>query len=449
MKRFLVIFFVLIFVSSVYGACTPGAITTGSCNSDCDGIKIEDKCYDCGDNDDGVCPRDFDVNCDSYPDCDCDIDKTKPECGGAAVGCELISAKWSKDTSGTSIATVTENIKVYLQVTTENCKGASLSFKVFEDDTWIDSAVNTIPNSIVVGDNNIVYSEWIAEWQDDGVLQGEPEYYFRVTAGTITKYSGNLEVTKSAGGVAVSDCGNGIIDPGEDCDFDSLGSAILPKNPDTDEVYDCKALGFTSGNLGCISKTETNGCTVDLTDCSGEGTAAVLTCADFGLVGGEITLDSDGYPDTSDCFASDFCDGVTDCSSLTQGDCVDGGGACGLTCGWDSGACAVATIGCGSGEYTDAPNTCVTAEGNYYCSPDSCDEVTCDFSTDCNNCAGGTYTTGCEEDCATMCSSYTPSQDVSYQEPEGPWPWYDFWELIITSLILIGYYSILHKRLVK
>ncbi len=87
MKRFLVLFFVLIFVSSVYAACTPGTVTTAPCNAECDGIKIEDKCYDCG-ADDGVCPRDFGVNCDSYPDCDdCNIDKTKPECTVAVAGC--------------------------------------------------------------------------------------------------------------------------------------------------------------------------------------------------------------------------------------------------------------------------------------------------------------------------------------------------------------------------
>ncbi len=76
----------------------------------------------------------------------------------------------------------------------------------------------------------------------------------------------------------------------------------------------------------------------------------------------------------------------------------------------------------------------------------------CDFETDCD-CTTNSHIEGCEDFCSEFCDSgafQPPDHGVpaeAYEEP--PFPWYDYWELILTVLILIGYYALVHGKIVK
>lgn len=64
--------------------------------------------------------------------------------------------------------------------------------------------------------------------------------------------------------VAKSGCGNGIIDPGEQCDGKSWG-----------KVYSCTDFGFTGGTLSCYPAQSQNQCSFDIRQCTMNSAEAV------------------------------------------------------------------------------------------------------------------------------------------------------------------------------
>lgn len=95
-------------------------------------------------------------------------------------------------------------------------------------------------------------------------------------------------------------CGNGVLDPGEDCDGADLGGMT------------CEDLGYYEGVLGC-----TDECTFDVSGCSGfcgDGLLqdehgeecdgddlGGLTCEELGHYGGSLACTDDCVLDTSEC----------------------------------------------------------------------------------------------------------------------------------------------------
>jgi hypothetical protein len=176
-------------------------------------------------------------------------------------------------------------------------------------------------------------------------------------------------------------CGNGAIDPGEECDGADL------------DAMDCTALGFAGGTLAC------NGCTFDTTDCldaiCGDGiiggsedcdcaggacTEAGLqdqTCADLpapsggNYSGGQLACNSSCTLDDTGCWA---CGDGT----INEGEECDGGMLGGATCqgmGFDEG-----TLAC-SGSCTFDTTACVDwVCGNGACEPN---EDSCSCAADC------------------------------------------------------------------
>ncbi len=130
------------------------------------------------------------------------------------------------------------------------------------------------------------------------------------------------------------ECGNGVVEPGEECDGAALGAN-----------GSCRIMGYMAGTIGCSAQ-----CTYDLSAClpvpdscgnvmvdedSGELCDATdlneFTCASLGFSGGMLKCDDTCYFDVSECKgASPSCgDGVVD--SLSNEQC-DSDNLEGMTC---------------------------------------------------------------------------------------------------------------------
>ncbi|MEK6812578.1 MAG: hypothetical protein AABX86_00495, partial [Nanoarchaeota archaeon] len=158
------------------------------------GLKFENgKCACVTDKKDGVCPVSA-SGC-VLKDQDC-----------AAGACQLLTAKWEVDKIQSE-----KQVKMFVAANNQ-CTGKTVTFEVMEDDPIGDSRAKVQPASVPIF-NGAAVSTWIAEYMDDGPLQGDPEYYFiaRVESAQLT--SGLLEVGR--GSTAV--CGNNQEDSGESC----------------------------------------------------------------------------------------------------------------------------------------------------------------------------------------------------------------------------------------
>ena len=271
--------------------------------------------------------------------------------------CDLTSAVWSTDTTN-------EGQSVSLIVTGDNCDGKTISFVVWEDDLIGDDPVITNPVDVVFSGTSAI-GTWTAEWQNDGLVNPDPEYYFiaSVVGGTATitsstqladklivtqgeilnctdiflcsNYQTQGECVNDACGVAneiiiptmdcsdpeinceclwdgdsciaswnTQNCGNGIIDAGETCDGTNWGSITGCSDFDN----------FSGGDLNCVN------CQFDTSQCAG------------GIIG---TCD-DGYINTGEA-----CDGtnwgsITGCSDF---DNFSGGDLNCVNCQFDTSQC--------------------------------------------------------------------------------------------------------------
>jgi len=386
------------------GVCTnpssnypPHCSTTSGCNEDCHGIIVEGKCYDCGIAD-NICPEDFDADCSSNPDPDCEAAPTttcscndydnEADCNEAI--CNNVNCYWNKGLFSDSC---------------EEC---------FLDITCNDYKTQTTCEYDPCSLN--------CEWDPDNEKC--------------------IEKTITAG------CGNGIWEPGEECDGDQ----------GIHTFYSCKDFGLGTGNLGCYGSDSIFACRIDITGCSGV-TEAPGYCGD-----GNINVDesSETYEecdcgnDETSCYAGLSCEDF----GLGTGDikCVN--------CKLDFNVCSEGVdsfeciSSCESYENRDICENCgcewcVDPQGGESCveSGECTTEIECDFDRDCDCSNPPTYITStAPEECISYCTSLCPSSTAETPTPtpeEPPFPWYDYWELILTVLILISYYSIFHKRLIK
>jgi hypothetical protein len=108
-----------------------------------------------------------------------------------------------------------------------------------------------------------------------------------------------------------TDCGNGAIDPGEECDGAALGGSS------------CMALGWDHGALGC-----TNACEYDLGDCGndpqpgpGELYSACMDNGDCPGLDGCLTL-TDEFDTVIDGFCTNLCLIDDECMAPTGGNAV-------------------------------------------------------------------------------------------------------------------------------
>jgi len=192
-------------------------------------------------------------------------------------------------------------------------------------------------------------------------------------------------------GVKVVDsCGDGILDPGEECDGPDLGG------------LDCTAAGFYTGTLGCRS-----GCTFDTTSCTGR-------CGDNQLDPAEACEGGELRDQT--CETLGFQSGLLSCTNACEYDTVECVGECGdgqkdLNEGCDDGG-TVAGDGCSPGCTVDAGWSCAgnpswcqpvcgdgTLVGDEPCDGEELDGATCE--------SRGFY--GGALACASDCTTYDVS----------------------------------------
>ncbi len=217
---------------------------------------------------------------------------------------------------------------------------------------------------------------------------------------------------------AGSNCGNGVIDAGEQCDGTNLGGAT------------CSGQGFGGGTLSCSAT-----CTLNTSQCTNCGNNVInagevcdgtalggATCTQQGCTGGgtlRCNTTCSGYDKTSclncpPCNGNSVCDAGEDCNGCPS-DCIGGttsgavcgNGVCEAGNGEDCVSCASDCNGvqggkpsgrycCGDGDgsnplpcsnsrCTASGRTCTTVPSTptSYC----CGNDTCEASENCSNCA--------------------------------------------------------------
>ena len=185
-------------------------------------------------------------------------------------------------------------------------------------------------------------------------------------------------------------CGDGTVDPGEDCDGGNLS------------MTDCIDLGFTGGTLACDASCNFNtaGCTgggpvcgdgvIDPgEDCDGTNLGG-STCSSLGFSGGTLSCNASCIFNTAACTTAMGCAGMpngTPCSDMnlcTTGDACSAGVCVGTTVD-----CSALTNSCNTGSCSAATGACVATPlpNGTACA----DTLTCTTGTTCTTgvCGGG------------------------------------------------------------
>ena len=228
-------------------------------------------------------------------------------------------------------------------------------------------------------------------------------------------------------------CGNGRLDPQEDCDGERLGGET------------CAGLGYLGGTLGC-----TTACSFDTSGCDGpspvcgDGIVSGMeqcdhpdyggaTCETLGYAGGDLACTTICLYDVSGCQdgscgdglvqAGEDCDGA-DLSGLGCEDLGFEGGVlgCALDCSFDTSQCTGAVI-CGNGSI-DAGEDCDGAD----LAGQGCEDLgfeggvlgcALDCSFDTSGCIGGCSPTGGALSCADSITDDTATSAVAVSSIDG------------------------------
>ena len=236
--------------------------------------------------------------------------------GSPALSCSLTNAYWSIDginpiTSGDNSAM--EGTEVYLIVEGTNCDGLSISFEVFEND---EGPASNQPADVFFSEDKAI-GTWSTEYVDDGLLWGDPEYYFNAIINlnhdeNITSSDPLLSVysQESAGFSCLEIVTCEDYSTQEQCNSDSslcnVASDSVP--PDTD-------CNDPSINCDCSWNSETNKCEsisssnplcgngiIDAGEqCDGINFGPITGCSSFdAFTGGNLSCVSCQF-DTSEC----------------------------------------------------------------------------------------------------------------------------------------------------
>jgi hypothetical protein len=200
-----------------------------------------------------------------------------------------------------------------------------------------------------------------------------------------------------------AECGNGVVDRGEECDGEDLRNAS------------CENLGFTGGDVEC-----SRSCTLDVDECTvcGDGVAegsdeecdgddlAAETCESLGFLGGDLECSGGCAFDTSACQVDpenpcgdgaraddEECDGEDLGGQTCEGlGLISGELTCGRACTLDASECST----CGN-SVIDGDEECDSAElGEGVCPEGTVGEVACaeDCSLDLSACEASVSNNG-------------------------------------------------------
>ena len=188
--------------------CGNGAITSGETCDDGDTSS--------GDGCSSTCQTESGWTCNGQPSV-CTLNP--PVCGNGvcnagenstscpqdcpAPACQITASSWSATQR-------TEGQSVNLNVQGTNCNGQSVSFIVWEYDTTSgDDPVSVNPASVLFSGNSAT-GIWVSEWQNDGPLGGDPEYYFisNVVGSSLSSGTSSGQLLNVNQSASVSQCGN-------------------------------------------------------------------------------------------------------------------------------------------------------------------------------------------------------------------------------------------------
>ncbi len=338
------------------------------------------------------------------------------------IACDLNEAYWSWDQFAEYPLEegdeALDEQRFYLAVKGENCAGIKIDFNVTEDD---EGPASTPPNSDDF-ERGIAAGEWDAEYINDGVFDGNPEYYFdafflgssksmrssgpllTVTdTSTILNYCNENEVAVCKDYDEEKMCVN---DP---CDISSQG--VSDSSLCDDEDIDCVCL-WQDGSCNTVMLTPFcgNGIIENTEQCDSDSWGDITNCSDLGYTGGELSCNNNCQFNVSQCTGLE--EGVCGNDVQNTGEQCDGNSTGG---GWPS------TI-------TDCSSFDEFTGGNLTCnSPET--ENECQFDT--SQCIGdggdlltlGKCTfqaTGVDDDCSDGILSYSWTASWSGEEANKP-----------------------------
>ncbi len=263
---------------------------------------------------------------------------TKICCGGSSITartCFLKSASWNRENAEEG-----QSIKLEVIGSGAECNNVSLSFNVTEGGAISQGDASTQPSNVAFNGDKAT-SVWYAEWEDYGILEGDPEYYFiatiKGTSKTIESSDPKLSVTQQIQGVM-----NTCEDYEEELDCESYSPSVAENSGEG--IVDCG-----DENIECLCVWD------DETGC------------DFGSI--EITQDLCGNP-------TDGCNyGCTLCNNEITGNYCNLGAICptGETPGDNDGICESGIDGCSSEDCEDGDQD--TCSSDTYCVLGKCSSV--------------------------------------------------------------------------
>ena len=103
----------------------------------------------------------------------------------ADTNCYFLSAYWNQ-----TEATELDVVELVVEGNSY-CNGKTASFEVYENDE--DSSGLTQPSDVIFSDGE-ARAFWVAEWLDDGVFGGNPDFFFNVSYGDESLESNELDV---------------------------------------------------------------------------------------------------------------------------------------------------------------------------------------------------------------------------------------------------------------
>lgn len=220
--------------------------------------------------------------------CSDSCDSTTGECITGIPPCTIEEYYWEDPSTSIDILSIANfiigpaDINIYIKGD-ELCEGVSLDLSIIEDDGVSITNVNDFGTKIF--DSSLVMRiPWTAEWMpDSGDNDFDPEYVFVMNLGGQIIESEQLEVTRG-------DCGDGVINPGETCDFIGIDPIYF------NEMNECVDYdSFESGVVTCNNWEANNACQVNTDQCNGGN--SIGECGDDVINVGE----------TCDCGDDDIC----------------------------------------------------------------------------------------------------------------------------------------------
>ncbi|VVB83940.1 Uncharacterised protein [uncultured archaeon] len=358
-----------------------------------------------------------------------------------AAQCAITEAHWDfTDITGN---TIEEKHTARLIVTGNSaCDGKTVSFEVRESDPFgAYNPVATEPVNVNFNGGTAVGS-WMTEWQDDGVLGGDPEYYFVASFAddatkTITSDEPKLTVKKASDTKcdAISSCSD--YTSKSDCNSDSeanpASGRVCNINGQSGEgTLDC---GLENNICFCKWDDSTNKCGFAFSTIDGtlECMDGQTKCKDL-ITGGDYCYPGTSCPtdETPLCNNDGTCDAEEGCTCADcnnkQDTCTDGAKCSGGQC-VSSTTCTTSQVICGS-DCCNAGENC--ADGKCipqisFCDSNQiqCDSNCCNTGQSCSNGAcviPSTCTTSqviCGSDCCNAGESCSSGSCVSEETGSG------------------------------